>query len=386
VLGKGRLHRELLARHARRGVFVAAVNQVGGNDELVFDGHAVVMAPGGRVLAAGPGFREHLLVCDLAHPDPAAGSGAGGAADDPLLAATDERLLWDALVLGLRDYCRKSGFRSAVLGLSGGIDSALVAVLSAAALGPAGVLGVSMPGPFSSPGSRDDAADSARRLGIGFTTIPIEAAHSLLLGALAPAFAGRAPDTAEENLQSRLRGTVLMALSNKLGHILLSTGNKSELAVGYCTLYGDMNGGLSVISDLTKLQVYALSRWINAHWRELGIAGLAGPPIPDASIFKPPSAELRPNQTDQDSLPPYDQLDAIIDAFVNRRLPAAEIARELPHVEPQTIARVLRLITVNEYKRCQAAPGLKVTGVAFGSGRRMPLAQGWRPEVSLGEH
>jgi NAD+ synthetase len=386
VLGKGKRHRDILIKHAmQRGVYVAAVNQVGGNDELIFDGHAAVFDPQGRLLAAAPGFTEHVLVLDLpSPPHPLAPSPPH--LPDPLLTAPDEQLLFHALTLGIRDYCRKTGFKSAVLGLSGGIDSAVCAVLAAAALGPANVLGVALPSRFSSDGSKSDAADLARRLGVPFTTIPIEPAHAAMLGSLAPTFAAHhkaTPDVTEENLQSRIRGTLLMGLSNKLGHILLTTGNKSEMAVGYATLYGDMNGGLAVLSDVTKRCVYALARWMNAHFQSLGIAGLSQPPIPDPSIAKPPSAELRPNQTDQDTLPPYDVLDEILSRYVEHRQHPSRIVRETGFDAP-VVARIVRMIDVSEFKRKQAAVGLKVTGVAFGSGRRFPIAQGYRPEREIG--
>jgi NAD+ synthetase len=380
VLGKAARHRAILAHHAaERGVWVAAVNQVGGNDELIFDGHAAVFAPGGSLLAAAPGFVEHLLITDI---DPAAPLPPAGAIDDPLASATDEDLLFRALVLGVRDYARKTGFKSAVLGLSGGIDSAVVCVLAAAALGPKNVLGVRMPSRFSSAGSLDDAHELAQRLGVNALTLPIEAPFATLEETLRSAFQGRPADVAEENIQSRVRGTLLMALSNKFNHLLLTTGNKSEMAVGYCTLYGDMNGGLAVISDVAKIMVYRIARWMNTHWAALGIDGLSGPPIPEASITKAPSAELRPNQTDQDSLPPYHVLDEIIERYVEQRQDPRRIVEQSGFDAP-TVARVVRLIDLAEYKRKQAAIGLKVTGVAFGSGRRMPIAQGYRPERPL---
>lgn len=380
VVGKGRKHRDILRMHAvRHKIHVAAVNQVGGNDELIFDGHAAVYGPTGSLVAAAPGFMEHCLICDI----PAAGpSGPPVASGDPLLIAGDEELVFRALVLGVRDYCRKTGFKSVVLGLSGGIDSAVCAVLAAAALGPANVLGVSLPSRYSSPGSKDDARLLAEALGTPFKTVPIEEPFIAFETALKPAFEGRAADVTEENLQSRCRGTILMALSNKFGHLLLTTGNKSEMAVGYCTLYGDMNGGLAVLSDLSKQWVYRLARWMNSDWSNLGIVGLKGPPIPDASITKPPSAELRPNQTDQDSLPPYEQLDEIIDRYVERRQTPREIVDQ-SGISAPVVARIIRLLDWSEYKRKQAATGLKVTGVAFGSGRRVPIAQRYRPERSI---
>ena len=271
-------------------------------------------------------------------------------------------------MLGVRDYLRKCGFKSAVLGLSGGIDSALVAALAADALGAENVLGVLMPGPYSSEGSVTDARALAEKLGIRHTTIPITEAWKTVRAGLAQEFSGRAEDVTEENMQARLRGLTLMALSNKFGHLLLTTGNKSELAVGYCTLYGDMCGGLAVISDVSKTWVYRLSRWINAD-RGAEI-------VPRATIEKPPSAELRPNQTDQDSLPPYDVLDAILDLYVEDNLGSAEIVAR--GFEEATVRRVLRMVDLAEYKRRQAAPGLKVTSLAFGIGRRRPIAQGYR--------
>jgi len=363
----------------------------------VFDGSACVVGPGGEILAAGPCFEEALTVVDLpiAHgaERPAAAHRAPppatGGVVDALTSVCTEEALYRALVLGIRDYCRKTGFKTAVLGLSGGIDSAVVVVLAAAALGPRNVNGVALPSRYSSAGSQTDAADVAARLGVHYSTVPIDRGVAALEATLAPAFAGRAPDVSEENLQSRLRGTILMALSNKFGHILLTTGNKSEMAVGYATLYGDMNGGLAVISDVPKTLVYRLAAWMNAHWESLGIDGLSGPPVPDASITKPPSAELRPNQTDQDSLPPYDMLDEIIERYVTRRQSPRRILDEmsapgvLVRADAATVKRVVRLIDLAEYKRKQAAVGLKVTTVAFGSGRRVPIAQGYRPERGL---
>ncbi len=378
VLGKTRRHRDLLRGHARRrGVWVAAVNQVGGNDELIFDGHACVFAPDGALVAAGRGFAEDLVVCEVSPGGGGGGAAAYASATDPAERPQEEQL-FRALVLGVRDYCRKTGFKSLVLGLSGGIDSAVVCVIAAAALGPASVLALSMPSRYSSEGSRDDAQRLADAVGTPMRTIPIEGPFAAFEAALAPLFAGRPPDITEENLQSRIRGTLLMGASNKLGNLLLTTGNKSEMAVGYCTLYGDMNGGLAVLSDVTKVMVYRLARWINEHWGNLGIEGLSGPPIPEASITKAPSAELRPNQTDQDSLPPYHVLDEIIERYVERRESPASIVKE-SGIDGATVARVIRLIDLSEFKRKQAAIGLKVTGVAFGSGRRMPIAQGWRP-------
>ncbi|MDP1661334.1 MAG: NAD+ synthase [Phycisphaerales bacterium] len=397
-IGMGAAQRALLRHHAvKRGVHIAAVNQVGGNDELVFDGSACVVGPGGELLAAGPCFEEALTVVDLPLAVSDAGLGvarpalpvlSGGAVDSLLTVATEETL-FRALVLGVRDYCRKTGFKTAVKGLSGAIESAGFAVLAAAALGPRSVHGVALPSRYSSAGSQTDAVDLAARLGVHYSTVPIERGVAALEATLEPVFAGRPPDVTEENLQSRLRGTILMALSNKFGHILLTTGNKSEMAVGYATLYGDMNGGLAVISDVPKTLVYRLARWMSGHYQSLGIEGLCSSPIPDASITKPPSAELRPNQTDQDSLPPYDVLDEIIERYVTRRQSPRHILDEmsapgaLVRADAATVKRVVRLIDLAEYKRKQAAVGLKVTTVAFGSGRRVPIAQGYRPEQGL---
>ena len=376
VLGKSRRHREILAHHAKtHGVHVAAVNQLGANDELIFDGHAVVIDPKGRVVAANRPFDSGLLICDL-EPGRADGR-AIEPENDPFLRVGEEELVYRALVLGVRDYARKTGFKSAVLGLSGGIDSAVSAVLGAAALGPANITGVSMPSRYSSEGSRGDAMLLASGMGMPMQVIPIESAMMSFEGSLAEAFAGKPADVTEENLQSRIRGTLLMAISNKHGSLLLTTGNKSELAVGYCTLYGDMNGGLAVLSDVTKILVYRLARWMNEHWAELGIAGLKGPPIPEASITKPPSAELRPNQTDQDSLPPYHILDEIIERYVERREAPDQIIAAMGAASAE-VKRVTRLIDLAEFKRRQAALGLKVTSVAFGTGRRMPIAQRYR--------
>jgi NAD+ synthetase len=381
VLGKGQRHRDLLQAHARsRNVAVAAVNQLGGNDELIFDGASWVFAKGGKLIAEGERFTPGLTLADLPSTTTAS----------PAPPTPPEHDLFRALTLGIRDYARKTGFKSAVLGLSGGIDSAVCAVLAAAAIGPAAVLGLSMPSRYSSQGSRDDAADLANRLGTRYETIAIEPAFNTLRDALGPLFTGRPEDVTEENLQSRIRGTLLMAASNKFGHLLLTTGNKSELAVGYCTLYGDMNGGLAVLSDVTKVTVYRLARWINAHPAALGIPGLTRPPIPEPSITKPPSAELRPNQTDQDSLPPYEILDEIIERSVEARQSPATIATEMARSLPAgndpaallaLVRKVTRMIDLAEYKRKQAPIGLKVTSVAFGSGRRMPIAQAWRGDA-----
>jgi len=379
LLGKRQRHLDLLRAHAQRHrVYVLAVNQFGANDELIFDGLRCGFGPQGELLACSRPFDGDSLVCIDVEP-------AATAVTAPAIVlppSSPDRDLFDALVLGISDYCRKSGFKSCVLGLSGGIDSAVCAVLAAAALGAGNVLGLSMPSRYSSLGSKDDAAELARALGVKYETVPVEPAFISLRESLGGLFAGKTEDVTEENLQSRIRGTLLMAASNKFGHILLTTGNKSELAVGYCTLYGDMNGGLAVLSDVTKILVYRLARWMNEHHTQLGISGLAGPPIPEASITKPPSAELRPDQTDQDSLPPYHVLDEIIERYVEHRESAAQIIAALASTaDPAVVRRTIRMIDLAEYKRKQSPVGLKVTGVAFGSGRRMPIAQGWRPDL-----
>jgi NAD+ synthetase len=355
-LGKNIVRRQMLSQLAAKARCpMAYCNLVGGNDELVFDGDSLVFDGQGRLLAQGKLFDEDFLMVDLDHAKTI----------EPIV-PSEEETVYKALVLGLRDYLHKCGFKSAVLGLSGGIDSALTAVIAADALGVANVRGVSLPSQFSSQGSLDDARKLAKNLGIKYDVIPIQPMFISAGEQLKQVFAGKAEDTTEENIQARLRGVTLMAMSNKFGSLLLTTGNKSELAVGYCTLYGDMCGGLSVISDVPKTMVYRIARWINRE-REI---------IPTDSITKPPSAELRPNQTDQDSLPPYDVLDAILEAYVVQGRSAADIIKS-GHDEA-TVRRVVRLIDQNEYKRRQAAPGLKVTSKAFGVGRRIPVAQRYR--------
>jgi len=356
-LGKPEIRRELMAEVARgAGVPVIYANSIGANDQLVFDGHSLVASPDGRIAVQLAGFAECCATVDLDALPP-------GEAPLPQPAAAGQ--LHDALVLGLRDYVRKSGFRSVCLGLSGGIDSALTAVLAAEALGAENVHGLTMPSPFSSGGSVDDSIALARNLGIRCDTVPIADTFASVKQAMAPLFAGTREDVTEENMQARIRGLYLMALSNKFGHLLLTTGNKSELAVGYCTIYGDMCGGLAVISDLPKTRVYELSRWINRE-REI---------IPWNTIDKPPSAELRPDQKDQDTLPPYDELDAILELYVERHLSADEI---VAHGHPEAVVRwIQRRVDLNEWKRQQAAPGLRVTSKAFGMGRRMPIVQGF---------
>ena len=356
-LGKNRIRHAMLgslAKKIERPLFYC--NLIGGNDELIFDGASLAFNRKGELIGRGKNFSEDFLLIDSAAANPVA---------EPRM--VDEEKVYKALVLGLRDYLHKCGFKSAVLGLSGGIDSALTAVLAVDALGAENVRGVSLPSQFSSQGSLDDARVLAKRLGIRYDVVPIQPVFLAAKEQLKEVFRECAEDTTEENIQARLRGVTLMALSNKFGSLLLTTGNKSELAVGYCTLYGDMCGGLAVISDVPKTMVYRLSRWINRE-REI---------IPEASIAKPPSAELRPDQTDQDSLPPYDVLDAILDAYVVEMKSAAEIAAA--GFDEATVKRVIRLIDFAEYKRRQAAPGLKVTSKAFGVGRRVPIAQRYRP-------
>jgi NAD+ synthase (glutamine-hydrolysing) len=353
--GKGDVRHKLVTDTAHRlGCPVAYVNAIGGNDELLFDGRSILAGADGRVLGGLAAFRDDLQVVDTAAAAPQFA---------PTFDQEDLADIHDALVLGLRDYVQKSGFKKVLLGLSGGIDSALTAVIAAQALGPQNVIGISLPSAISSQHSRDDAAILAKNLGIQYHTLAIADVVAAAEGTLAPIFAGRPRDIAEENIQARARGLLLMAISNKFGALLLTTGNKSELAVGYCTLYGDMCGGLAVISDVFKMQVYALSRWINRH----------GEIIPENSIAKAPSAELRPDQTDQDSLPPYDVLDAILKGYVEEGLSRADLIAQ--GFAEAVVNDVVRKVDLNEYKRKQAAPGLKITPLAFGVGRRIPIVQ-----------
>jgi len=372
VLGKHEKHRELLRRHARRhGVPIASVNQLGGNDDLIFDGGCWLVGPDGSTTAASRGFTDEPLTVDT-HAQ-TAGS------PEPLLSSPEESLVFRALRLGVKDYLHKTGFRDAIIGLSGGIDSALTAAVAVAALGAEHVTGVLMPFRYSSEGSVSDSKRLADRLGIESVTLPINEAFDGCAGVLNPAFAelgerrigDTRPDIAEENLQSRVRGLLMMAVSNRTGAIVLTTGNKSEFAVGYCTLYGDMNGGLAVLSDVPKTLVYRVARWINA---EHEACGFGAAPIPEGTIEKPPSAELAPDQKDSDALPPYEVLDPIIDRHVERRQSARRIVEETG-LDRDLVERVCRLIDQNEYKRRQAAIGLKITGVAFGPGRRFPIAR-----------
>ena len=355
--GKERVRLEMLRRVAQdEGVPLAYANLIGANDELIFDGHSAVLNKKGEMLALGKGFAEDILVADWD-------------VDPPMQKfewPAREQQLFAALSLGIRDYNGKCGFTSAIIGLSGGIDSALIAVLAADALGPDKVMGVSMPARYSSKGSLSDAEILAKNLGIRYEVLPIETVFQSVEKQLANVFAGTKPNEAEENIQSRLRAVTLMALSNKFGALVLTTGNKSEMAVGYCTLYGDMCGALAPLADVFKMDVYRISRWVNRE-REI---------IPAASITKPPSAELRPDQKDQDSLPPYEILDQILDAYVVKHLSRQEIIKR--GFDRAVVNDVINKITFSEYKRRQAAPGLKVSPRAFGIGRRFPVAQRFR--------
>ena len=340
---------------------VAYINAVGGNDELIFDGRSFACDSQGRILGGLAAFTEECRVIDVT---PISTNTPFESPALPASFAQDElKDLFEGLVLGLRDYAHKSGFHRGLIALSGGIDSAVVGVIAAAAFGPENVIGVSLPSAISSQHSRDDARILAANLGLRFETIAIADAVSAVETSLAPLFAGRPRDVAEENIQARVRGVLMMAISNKFGSLLLTTGNKSEMAVGYCTLYGDMCGGLAVISDVFKTQVYALARWIN---REKEV-------IPVSSIEKPPSAELRPDQTDQDSLPPYDVLDAILKGYVEEGLSRRDLIAQ--GFTEAVVNDVVRKVDLNEYKRKQAAPGLKTTPLAFGVGRRIPIVQ-----------
>ena len=352
-LNKAAIRREMVSALARaHSRPICYCNAVGGNDQLVFDGNSIAVNSSGELIARLPGFRsaEEVIDSDTAQPFDLGDSER----------SSD---LFAALSLGVRDYLCKCGFKSAVLGLSGGIDSAVVAAIAVEALGPDNVIGVAMPSPYSSQGSIDDALALAKNLGIKCLQIPIANAFAAFKAQFTEIFAGRPEDTTEENMQARLRGMILMSLSNKFGHIVLSTGNKSELAVGYCTIYGDMAGGLAVISDVPKTMVYELARWMNRD-REI---------IPKSTIEKPPSAELKPGQKDQDSLPPYDVLDEILRLYVEENLSARDIVAH--GFDEKTVRWVQRRVDINEYKREQAAPGIKVTSRAFGVGRRMPIAQ-----------
>jgi NAD+ synthase (glutamine-hydrolysing) len=358
-LGKRELREEMFRAMVRRhNVPAIVVNQVGGNDQIVFDGTSFAMDAQGNVIASAASFAEDLVIVDTTTGD-----------GDQHANLPDEcEAVYAALVLGTRDYIQKCGFRQVLIGLSGGIDSSLTAVIAVDAVGRENVRGVAMPGPFSSSHSIADARALAERLNIAFDTVPITPAYEEMLHTLGPVFAGLKPDVTEENIQARLRGLILMSLSNKFGAMVLTTGNKSELAVGYCTLYGDMCGGLAVISDLPKTMVYSLSHIANCRHNYA---------IPESVFEKAPSAELRPDQKDSDSLPPYDVLDSILRFYIEENHSIGEIAAEL--AAPIELVRdVVRKVDRNEYKRQQAAPGLKVTTKAFGVGRRFPVAQRYK--------
>lgn len=356
TIGKQAVRERMLATLAKQHkLAVVYANQVGGNDDLLFDGRSCAIDATGTLLARGKNFEEDLVMVDL-------GAGSGDVA--PAASCVEEDV-WKALVLGLRDFAHKCGFKRVHLGLSGGIDSSLVAAIAVEAFGPENVMGVMMPSPYSSQGSIDDSVSLAKNLGVKTLTIPITAVMNAYDETLKEAFAGKGKDVTEENIQARIRGTLLMALSNKYSSMLLTTGNKSEIAVGYCTLYGDMNGGLGVIADVPKTMVYRVSRWLNqSRGREI---------IPEPCITKAPSAELRPNQKDQDSLPEYDVLDQIVERHVEQHKSAQQIIAE--GFDEATVARVLKLVKGAEFKRKQTAPGLKVTDRAFGSGWRMVIAR-----------
>jgi NAD+ synthase (glutamine-hydrolysing) len=353
-IGKRELRRDMLASIAQQHeVPVAMVNQVGGNDSLVFDGSSIVLNGEGKIIAQARSFEEDLIYFDS--------QSLTGDMREQI--AGDDASVYSALVLGTGDYIRKCGFQKAIVGLSGGIDSALTAVIAVDAVGAKNVIGVGMPGPYSSPGSIEDARALAENLGIRFELLSINCAYEAYRQTLQGVFAGQKEDATEENIQSRARGTLLMALSNKFGAIVLSTGNKSELGVGYCTLYGDMVGGLAVISDVPKTLVYKLAQYANSR----------RPVIPQATIDKAPSAELRPDQKDSDSLPPYEVLDAVLEAYVEDGHSIERIAVDRG-IDIETVRRVVRMIDRSEYKRQQAAPGIKISPKAFGYGRRFPIA------------
>jgi len=386
--GKGRVREALITGRAKEhGCLLAFCNQVGGQDDLIFDGGSLLAAPDGNLLAAAPPFEEAVVVVDVEPPPPRGTAPAAGVVELPLPSrgslpsipppprvarpsATEPGEVYRALVLGLADYFHKNRFERALIALSGGIDSALVVALAADAIGADRVTAVMMPSAISSPGSVADAEALVANLGVASHLLPIATLVEAAEATLAPAFAGLGADVTEENIQSRARGLLLMALSNKLGALVLATGNKSEMAVGYATLYGDMAGGLAVIADVPKTLVYRLCRWRN------GQAG--GPVIPEAILTKPPSAELRPDQLDTDSLPPYEVLDPILDAYIEAHLPLEEIVAR--GFDERVVREVIRKVDRAEYKRQQAAPGLRITPKAFGTGRRMPITNRFTEE------
>ena len=362
--GKRRARWEIFSGIAKRyDVPLVYVNQVGGNDELLFDGSSVVFDRSGQTIFCAPAFEEHGTLVELQ-----------GNPCESVLSLSGEEEIGRALILGVRDYIGKCGFKDVVIGLSGGIDSALTAAVAAEALGPERVTGIAMPSQFSSQHSVDDARSLARNLGIAFHIVPIQPVYAPYESAIDELFGEKKFDTTNENIQARIRGNILMAWSNRTGALVLTTGNKSELAVGYCTLYGDMAGGLAVLGDVYKTMVYRVSRWINRE-REI---------IPESTLTKPPSAELRPNQTDQDSLPPYDVLDGILKLYIEHWLEVDAIAAR--GFDRDLVARILKLVDTNEFKRAQAAPPIRVSSKAFGSGRDMPIAQRWRREPARWTH
>ena len=362
--GKPQTRLKVIQNQARKhSIPIVYCNQVGGNDSLLFDGRSFCINARGQVLSQAAAFESSKLIIDFEN-----GALQSKEIDIPNLESDWRQEVVDALVMGIRDYTRKCGFNSVVIGLSGGIDSALTAALAARALGPANVRGITMPSRYSSEGAAKDALELGKNLGISVDTIAIEPIFQAFLNALAAPFSGANPDVTEENLQARIRGDLLMAYSNKFGSLLLTTGNKSELAVGYCTLYGDMCGGLSVISDVYKTDVYTLSSYLNEITRPA--------PIPESTLTKEPSAELRPNQIDQDSLPPYDTLDSILRQYIDD----ANNHPVLTPKDPNLVQEIVGLVDRNEYKRRQAPPGLRVSHKAFGEGRRLPIAQRYRPK------
>ncbi len=392
------------SRASENGLFIAYLNTVGGQDELVFDGNSMVCDPHGKVVTRGPAFAEAMVFADIdidcvpsldshdadhsrecgpetvGRPRSIYVSGASESRELPPLPTVQQsgevdeiEEIYRAIVMGTRDYLHKTGFSKAIIGLSGGIDSALTAVVAADALGPENVLGITMPSRYSSTGSIDDSAELAHNLGIEFWEVPIEPAHTAFTGMLEDRFVGTEPNVAEENVQARIRGNVLMTVSNKFGWIVLTTGNKSEMAMGYATLYGDMAGGFAVLKDVHKTTVYALSRWRNAHG---GLFGSGDDVIPEAIIDKPPSAELREGQLDEDSLPPYDTLDPVIQAYVEDDRSYAEMVDA--GFDPAVVRQVITAVDRNEYKRRQAPPGVKITPRAFGRDRRLPIVNRYR--------
>lgn len=374
VEGKHERHVDLLRGHAKRhGVWVLSINQSGANDDVIFDGHALAFDRQGQLRAAGPRFGASPMVVDL--------EGQAVLAGDPMHEAGADVALAEALATGIRDYVHKTGFSRVIIGLSGGIDSAMTCALAVMALGAGNVLGVAMPGPYSSEHSVSDAQALAESLGVRLVNLPIAEPMAGFRNALDAAFGqvrasalgADRPDLTEENLQSRLRGTAIMALSNRLGALVLTTGNKTELAVGYCTLYGDMNGAIAPLADLAKMRVYELARAMN---ERPAAFGFESPPIPQNTIDKPPSAELAPDQRDDDTLPPYPVLDEIVRLRVEEKLGIAAIVGRMGEDE-ELVRRMCRLVAINEYKRRQYGVALKVNRVAFGPGRRMPIAQGW---------